>query len=121
MAEQTKEQPQFVHELIEKVGAAVGTRANAAAVFGEPVERNGLTVIPVARARFGFGGGGGAEGPDEGASGGGGGGGGVVSPIGYIELRDESATFKRISTSSDLVALVAAASLALLTVKRLLG
>jgi len=120
MAEQTKDQRQFVHELIERVGAAVGTRANAAAVFGEPVERNGVTVIPVARARFGFGGGGG-EGPEEGGSGGGGGGGGVVSPIGYIELRDETATFRRISTPSDLLALVATASLALLTVKRLLA
>jgi uncharacterized spore protein YtfJ len=123
MAEKSKQEPQFVHELIERVGAAVGTRANAGAVFGEPVERNGLTVIPVARARFGFGGGGGAEGADEGSAsgGGGGGGGGVVSPIGYIELHDDSATFKRISTVTDLLAVVATASVAALTLKRLLG
>ena len=29
-------------------------------MFGDPVERRGITVIPVAKARFGFGGGGGA-------------------------------------------------------------
>ncbi len=40
--------------------------------------------------------------------------------MGYIEVRDRSAEFKRISTATDLLAFVAAASLAALTVKRLL-
>jgi hypothetical protein len=44
----------------------------------------------------------------------------AVSPIGYIEMRDRSAEFKRISTPMDVLALVAAASLAALAVKRLL-
>jgi hypothetical protein len=44
-----------------------------------------------------------------------------VSPVGYIELRDGSATFKRISSPVDLVALVVAGSLAALAVKRLLA
>ena len=76
------------------------------------------TVIPVAKARFGFGGG--ARGGQEG-SGGGGGGGAIVSPVGYIELRQSSAQFKRISSSADLVALVAAAALTALAVKRLVA
>jgi uncharacterized spore protein YtfJ len=85
------------------------------------VEREGITVIPVARARFGFGGGGGSErAPEaEGTSGGGGGGGAWVSPVGYIEVRAGSAEFKRITGPLDFVALVAAASLAVLALRRL--
>jgi uncharacterized spore protein YtfJ len=111
----------LVDELLQQIGETVGDKANVSTVFGDAVEREGITVIPVARARFGFGGGGGggARGSEEG-SGGGGGGGVSVSPVGYIELRDGSATFKRISSPVDLVALVAAGSLAALAVKRLL-
>jgi hypothetical protein len=43
----------------------------------------------------------------------------AVSPIGFIELRDNSAEFKRISTPRDLLAVVAAASLALVAIRRL--
>jgi uncharacterized spore protein YtfJ len=109
-------------ELLRQIGQAVGGNAKASTVFGEPVERNGITVIPVAKARFGFGGGGGAgtRAGDEG-SGGGGGGGALVSPVGYIEVRDGSAQFKRISSPVELLALVAAASLAALTARRLLA
>ena len=111
-----------VNEILERIGQAVGRGANVSAVFGEPVQREGLTVVPVAKARFGFGGGGGSgthEG--EGGSGGGGGGGASVTPIGYIEVRDSGAEFKRITTASDLLALVGAASIAALAVKRLLA
>ena len=121
MAVEARERSQLVNELLERIGETVGRRAQVSAVFGEPVEREGVTVIPVARARFGFGGGGGSgsrEG-DEGA-GGGGGGGAAVSPVGYIEVGDASAEFKRISTPTDLLVLVAAASIAALTIKRLL-
>ena len=123
MAMETQERTQLVNDLLERVGQTVGERAHVSTIFGEAVEREGVTVIPVAKARFGFGGGGGSgsrEG-DEGSGGGGGGGGGVaVGPIGYIELRDSGAEFKRISSPTDTLALVAAALLAVLTVKRLL-
>src|SRR5512132_1641152 len=121
MAVEVQERAQLVNELLERIGQTVGQRAQVSTIFGEPVQREGVTVIPVAKARFGFGGGGGSgsrEG-DEG-SGGGGGGGVAVSPIGYIEVRDRSAEFKRISTPTDLLVLVAAASLAAFAVKRLL-
>ena len=108
-------------ELLQRIGQTVRDKANASAVFGEPVERDGVTVIPVAKARYGFGGGGGAGAHQgEEGSGGGGGGGALVSPVGYIEVRDGSAQFKRISTPTDLAVLVVAASLAALAVKRLL-
>jgi hypothetical protein len=39
----------LVEELIERVGGRAGTQA----VFSEPIERDGLTVVPVARVRWG--------------------------------------------------------------------
>jgi len=115
-------QSALADDLVKRLGETIGKNANAAAVFGEPVERDGTTVIPVARARYGFGGGGGtgARKGNEG-SGGGGGGGAMVSPVGYIEMRDGNVEFKRISTPVDLLALVGAASLATLAVRRLLA
>jgi uncharacterized spore protein YtfJ len=117
---QTQERTELVNALLERIGETVGQRAQASTIFGEPVEREGVTVIPVAKARFGFGGGGGSgsrEG-DEG-SGGGGGGGVAVGPIGYIELHNGRAEFKRIFTPTDLLALVTAASFAAVAIKRL--
>ena len=109
-------------ELLQRIGQTVGDKAKAATVFGEPVVREGVTVIPVAKARFGFGGGGGAGGlgGDEG-SGGGGGGGALVSPVGYIEVCNGASRFRRISGPFDLLALVAGASLAALALRRILA
>jgi uncharacterized spore protein YtfJ len=79
----------FVQALADRVGAA----ATAGAVFGQPVEREGVTVIPVARAIWGFGGGSGGEPTQQGS---GGGGGGLVTPVGCIEVRESGAEFKPI-------------------------
>ena len=73
--------------VLQRIGQTVGQGATVSTVFGEPVEREGITVIPVAKARFGFGGGGGAGARRSAdGSGGGGGGGAIVSPVGYIEV-----------------------------------
>jgi uncharacterized spore protein YtfJ len=121
MAVAAQERSELVNELLERIGQTVGERAQVSTIFGEPVEREGVTVVPVAKARFGFGGGGGSETREGGEGSGRGGGGGVaVSPIGYIEVRDRSSEFKRISSPIDLLALVAAASVALIAVRRLL-
>jgi uncharacterized spore protein YtfJ len=122
MAVEAQERSELVNQLLERIGQTVGQRAQASTIFGEAVEREGVTVIPVAKARFGFGGGGGSgtHREEDQGSGGGGGGGVAVSPIGYIELRDRSSQFKRISTPMDLLALVVAASVASIAVRRLL-
>ena len=122
MAGAATERSAMVTELLERIGETVGQRAQVSTIFGEPVQRAAVTVIPVAKARFGFGGGGGsgARESDQG-SGGGGGGGVAVSPVGYIELRDNGAEFKRISSAKDLAMLVAAASLVVLSFRRMLG
>ena len=83
----------FVASLAEKLGAT----ARAATVFGDPVERDGVTVIPVARARWGFGGGAGKRRDEDGA---GGGGGAQVTPVGFIELRNGEAQFRPIRSIS---------------------
>ena len=83
----------FVASLAEKLGAT----ARAATIFGEPVERNGVTVIPVAKARWGFGGGAGQRRDEDGA---GGGGGAQVTPVGFIELRNGAAEFRPIRNVS---------------------
>jgi uncharacterized spore protein YtfJ len=80
-------------EFIERLAERVGGRAQASAVFGEPVERSGLTVIPVAKATWGVGGGSGEKAGEHGL---GGGGGMAVAPLGWIEVRDEGAVFKPI-------------------------
>ena len=80
-------------EFIERLAERIGARAQASAVFGEPVERGGLTVIPVAKATWGVGGGSGEKAGELGL---GGGGGLSVAPLGYIEVGDEGAVFKPI-------------------------
>src|SRR5437867_2331324 len=71
----------------ERLLGALGGGTTVSAVFGQPVEQSGVSVVPVARVRFLLGGGLGA-GPVAGEhSGEGGGGGGAVSatPVGYLE------------------------------------
>jgi len=81
---------------------AVRDHAGVETAFGEPIEREGRTVVPVARVAYGFGGGFGEgdevtddeEGTVEsGGSGGGGGGGAVTRPLGVIEVTDHETRF----------------------------
>ena len=98
---------------LERIAERLGAKASVKAVFGEPIERDGITVIPVARIRYGFGGGAGssplppgqgriagedpeAEDATAGSSGLGGGGGATADPIGYIEIGPDGADFRPI-------------------------
>jgi uncharacterized spore protein YtfJ len=86
---------------LERMVAAVGGQATARAVFGEPVEGPGATVVPVARVRFVVGGGMGQGGSGLDVGDGGGGGGAVsATPAGYIEIRDGVAAFRPIRRSA---------------------
>jgi len=91
--EKTSSADRFIGTMAEKLGAV----ARAATVFGEPVERAGITVIPVAKARWGFGGGAGRRKDEDGA---GGGGGVQVTPVGFIEIKNRAANFRPIRTVS---------------------
>ena len=98
-----------VLETIDRLSRSVQDRLTARTAYGEPIEANGITVVPVAKVAFGFGGGGGGgtgtgsvkrdgameavETAPQNASGGGGGGGGggAVQPLGFIEISDAGA------------------------------
>lgn len=71
-------------ELLERVADRIGLHAGARAVFGEPVERDGVTVIPVAQTIIGTGAGSGSSADEE--LGAGAGGGALSRPLGYIEI-----------------------------------
>jgi uncharacterized spore protein YtfJ len=94
MADLQIPQATFLDRLADKIEQTMGAKA----VFGEPVQRDGTTVIPVAQARWGVGGGMGTRmrRENEPMSGTGGGGGGVISPLGFIEMCEGEATFKPI-------------------------
>jgi len=105
--------PSIPHKtLLDRMAERVGSNARAEAVYGAPVERDGITVIPVAKVRWGFGGGDGTsagDGATHGAGGGSGGGGGVtVSPLGYIEIAEGQSRFRRIVDPAALVPVVLA-------------
>ena len=102
-----------IDTFLERLANRIGAQANVKAVFGDPIERDGLTVIPVARVRWGFGGGAGGpgmvarggpgkdgtyDGPETpgGASGSGGGGAVTADPIGWLEIGPDGAEFKSI-------------------------
>ena len=63
-------------------------------VFGEPIERGDVTIIPVASVQGGAGGGGGGEGPDGGGSGSGGGFGMRARPVGVYVVKDGHVRFE---------------------------
>jgi hypothetical protein len=83
---------------LEGIAERIGARASVTAVFGEPVERGDITVIPVARVRWGFGGGQGEGGEAAGPTGrgSGGGGGAAADPVGYVEIGPAGAIFRPI-------------------------
>jgi len=82
-------------DLAAAVAERIGSAAGVAAVFGEPVERDGLTVIPVAKAMWGAGGGAGKKPDDEGY---GAGGGAMTAPHGFIEIGGGKARYRRIGS-----------------------
>ena len=92
------------NDKFSKLVESLGGTASARAVFGAAVEKDGVTIVPVARVRYGVGGGGG-RGPgrkkrDNGNPdqvGYGQGGGVKAAPVGYIELRDGHTNYKRIA------------------------
>jgi hypothetical protein len=97
-AQQTAERAP--ERLVERLAERVGGKAHVKAVFGDTIERGELTLVPVARVRWGFGGGDGT-GPElaggaRSGSGSGGGGGVAADPVGYLEIGPEGATFRPI-------------------------
>ncbi|MEJ8803863.1 GerW family sporulation protein [Pontibacter sp. H249] len=101
--------------LVENLAEKLGITAKAASIYGDPIERDGVTVVPVAKAMYGFGGGAGTK---AGENGSGGGGGVSLTPVGYIEIKDGNTRFRSIRDPQTTVKIVAISSLfAYLTAK----
>jgi uncharacterized spore protein YtfJ len=96
-----------VDELLEGVRDAITARR----VYGEPVEHEGVTLVPAAAVRGGGGGGGDSEGN------GGGGFGLAGRPVGAWVIRDGEVTWR---PAVDLIRLAAIAAVALLAIARML-
>lgn len=101
--------------LLDRLAQRLGGSASTTTVFGGPVERGDVTVIPVARAAYGFGGGTGTKGSEEGS----GGGGGVrVAPVGFIEIRPGVVQYRPIRDWAVLIPALAAGAAAALVAAR---
>ena len=88
-------------EMLEKIEESLGSAATAKSVFGEPIQTQGKTIVPVARVAYGFGAGSGSKpgkhrwgqnSPREG-EGEGGGGGVAAFPVGALEITPASTRF----------------------------
>ena len=103
---------------VERLAHTLGVETNATHIFAPPIERDSVTVIPVAKARYGFGGGGGTNKKQEGF---GGGGGTVITPAGYIEITNGNTRYRPIRDPATLLPIIAAGGLlSLLAVRSLL-
>ncbi len=78
-----------VQQLIESARDALTVRR----VFGDPIDQNGMRVIPAARIRGGGGGGGGSA-PDGEGSGSGAGFGMIANPAGAFVVTDHDVTWR---------------------------
>ncbi|MGH7752198.1 MAG: spore germination protein GerW family protein [Gemmatimonadales bacterium] len=103
--------------LVESIGRRVGSEANAETVFGEPVTRDGVTVIPVAKVRWALAGGGGtgsddtADGEDYG-QGAGAAAAVTAKPLGHIEMGAGGTEFRPVRDRAAVWPLIAASGVA---------
>ena len=104
-------------DLLTALAERVGARVNASTVFGAPVEREGVTVVPVSTVWFGFGGGGGADVHAD-QSGEGGGGAGRATPAGHIEIRDGRSRFVPVVHPARMIGVLCATAVAMAFVVR---
>jgi uncharacterized spore protein YtfJ len=93
--------------IIEAIRDSLVQHTDVKTLFGDPIEAQGKTIIPVAKVVYGFGAGAGnARGQDN--AGGGGGGGVRAKPLGVIEITAQQTRFVPISDRKKLAAAVLA-------------
>lgn len=118
---------QDLRELIKDIIGQIENKGNVKAVFGDPVEKGDVVVIPVAKSHF-AGGGGAGEGnedeEDDDKKEGKGGGVGYYSkskPVGFIELQDDYVEFHQIHDREKMFSLMLVAIGLVGIVLRVLG
>jgi uncharacterized spore protein YtfJ len=88
-------------EILQTLTEHFATTANVKQVFGDPIETQGKTIVPVARVMYHVGSGWGGRRLEaaEGGMGGGGGGGAVIAlPVGVLEVTPEGVRFERFNS-----------------------
>jgi uncharacterized spore protein YtfJ len=91
-----KKKEMDIHEILKEVSDNIEKTANVKTVFGDPIQVEGRTIIPVATVSVSGGGGGGFEKEAKAKARGIGGGAGLhveSKPVGYIEITAEGAKF----------------------------
>jgi uncharacterized spore protein YtfJ len=100
-----------IKEFFDSLSERIHAGASVKAVYGDPIEAQGKTIIPVAKVMYGFGGGFGDTGKDKKngteKEGGGAGGGVRAKPVGVIEVTEEDTRFVPCSEGRKYAALVA--------------
>ncbi len=104
-------------EVLQLLAERVGGHADARMVYGDPVTQGGVTVIPVAQVRWGFGMGSGFKNAPMRT----GGGGATATPVGYLELRDGTCRYVPLRSSPTGTAAAVARAAASFFTGRLLG
>jgi uncharacterized spore protein YtfJ len=97
--------------IVERKHSGSGDRKT---VYGEPIEAQGKTIIPVAKIVFGFGAGAASGGVKESTArgeGGGGGGGARAIPVGIVEVSAQNTRFVPITDRKKLAGAVALGAL----------
>ena len=94
-----------------EVGEILGAAARVSTVFGAPITQGELTVVPVARARWGMGGGRRPLDDGQRRESMGGGGGMRVDPAGIVVIRGDDAEFRPIPSETRWGLLLGAAAL----------
>lgn len=89
-------------EFLDQMAERLGTQATVTAVFGQPIERGDVTVVPVARVRLRIGAGRNRRGGVRA------GGGASATPVGYLEIGDGGARFRSVPDLAAVARLVVA-------------
>ncbi len=113
--------------MLQSLAERFATTASVKQVFGEPIERAGRTIVPIARVKYRLGGGwGGGEQEnatvDRPLAAGGGGAGGVVKAkaAGALEITDAGVRFIRFVDATDIAKICMGGLIAVVVAQRLL-
>lgn len=86
-------------EILQTLTEHFATTANVKQVFGDPIETQGKTIVPVARVMYHVGSGWGGRRLEAAEGGMGGGGGAVIAlPVGVLEVTREGVRFERFNS-----------------------
>ncbi|MCH8960344.1 MAG: hypothetical protein IH820_03255 [Bacteroidetes bacterium] len=98
-----------IEHYFQSIAERLHSSANVRTVYGEPVETQGKTVIPVSKVRYAFGGGSVPFGEDGGVEEAAGGGGAMqAEPLGVFEVTDAGTRYVPVESGKAVVAALAA-------------